>query len=201
MAWIGSKCLARALALSLGATILLQQTLPARAASRFSISRGATGAPKALGPAAIPVPVLKALTAAPEPARETTPAEIRQTLQVTRDFSALAERAGIEAALQLDPTLRRGDIAVTATGLHVFRGPHADFHPESDFEPLAKSNLARRPDLRAMQVAGRYDQPPAGVKAAFLGVLTVRATRKFAEVAAPVAHKHGFQVVRIPPMR
>jgi len=53
----------------------------------------------------------------------------------------------VEARLD-DPTLRRGDIVVTATGLLMFKGSSKSVYDVSDFEPIGEAH-ARRSAHRA----------------------------------------------------
>lgn len=83
--------------------------------------------------------------------------------RVVADLDRIAEaRAEREDARLDDPTLRRGDILVTTTGLLMFKGS-SKFVPElSDFEPIGEAR-ARRSNhgaalldiLRAHARAGR----------------------------------------------
>ncbi|OAI30517.1 hypothetical protein A1351_09075 [Methylosinus sp. R-45379] len=83
--------------------------------------------------------------------------------RVVADLDRIAEaRAEREDARLDDPTLRRGDILVTATGLLMFKGSRKFFPDLSDFEPIGEAR-ARRSDhaatlldiLRAHARAGR----------------------------------------------
>ncbi|WP_428988718.1 hypothetical protein [Methylocapsa aurea] len=75
---------------------------------------------------------------------------------------AVEARAAREDARLDDPTLRRGDIVVTATGLLMFKGSSKFIYDRSDFEPVGEAG-ARRSDhcaallgiLRARPRAGR----------------------------------------------
>jgi hypothetical protein len=205
MAYCGSNCRTWAIALFCCATASIagSSTALAQPWSWFFRGPAVRSAYAPAAPAAFPVPTIKRATKSHlQPVlRETSAQDIRHTLDTSREFSAIAERLSVEAALQLDPTLRRGDIAVTSTGLHVFHGPRASFHRASEFQPLAKSSLAARADLRAIQVAGQYALPTAATRTAFIDVLTIRPARKIVEVRARDTVKHGFHVIDIPRMR
>jgi hypothetical protein len=96
-----------------------------------------------------------------------TPAdELARNLQLTRWLAEVARNQGPEAALMLDPTLRKGDIVVTQAGLQVFQGPQAETHKPNQFRPLALSALRNRTDLKLLQLAGRYNVPPAATPSA-----------------------------------
>jgi hypothetical protein len=206
MAYFGAKRLICVGALCLGATGTGLGATAAHAQAWSWFFRGPAAMPAASGPtapAARPVRVIKAgkSRSARQVLRETTAQDVRRTRDITREFSALADRVSVEAALQLDPTLRRGDIAVTSTGLHVFKGRQARFHPQRDFLPLARSSLAMRRELKAIQTAGRYERPSATTRTAFIDVLTIRPLRKIAEARSRESPRRGFHVIDVPRMR
>lgn len=54
-----------------------------------------------------------------------------------------------------DPTLRRGDIVVTASDVLVFEGRGGESHASSDFAALDKSRLASKATRRLVSAAAR----------------------------------------------
>ncbi|MDH7798486.1 MULTISPECIES: hypothetical protein [unclassified Beijerinckia] len=75
---------------------------------------------------------------------------IARDLQTVRRLADVAQKQGITAALMQDPTLRSGDIVVTATGIAVYEGASSRKNP---FRPLAQSRLRNRTDLAKLQRA------------------------------------------------
>ena len=118
--------------------------------------------------------------------------EVRKNDEKVKELRAVARDVSVEAALQLDKTLRFGDIAVLSSGLHVFRGKSTEFHRESDFQPLAQSDLRRRADLSAIQKAGAYQVASHG---GFIAITTVRPIGRFSEVRAKTTG--GFKTISI----
>jgi hypothetical protein len=76
----------------------------------------------------------------------------------TREIEA---RAGREDSGLADPTLRRGDIVVTATGLLMFKGSSKLVYDLADFEPVGES-CARRSRHRAALLDILRDRARAG---------------------------------------
>ncbi|MBG0811450.1 hypothetical protein IY145_19035 [Methylosinus sp. H3A] len=69
--------------------------------------------------------------------------------RVVADFDhAVETHAPREVARLDDPTLRRGDIVVTATGPMMFKGSSKSVYDLSDFEPVGEAH-ARRSEHRA----------------------------------------------------
>jgi hypothetical protein len=122
--------------------------------------------------------------------------EVKKEDLRTKQLRSVAREVSVEAALQLDPTLRRGDIAVLSSGLHVFRGQTSAFHGSDDFQPLAKSDLRRRSDLAAIQKVGLYQANPSG---GFIAITTVRPIGRISELRPKVGG--GFKTISAPALR
>ena len=71
---------------------------------------------------------------------------------------ALAEvlkTSGSKAAFAQDPTLKRGDVVVTETGIDVFEGHAGETHEAADFKPIAGSALRDRAALLEIERVSR----------------------------------------------
>ncbi|MBN9080064.1 MAG: hypothetical protein BGP04_04600 [Rhizobiales bacterium 62-17] len=75
---------------------------------------------------------------------------VARDLKTVRHLAEVAQTQGIAAALLQDPTLRSGDIVVTASGLTVYEAGSRKANP---FRPLAESRLRNRSDLAQLQRA------------------------------------------------